>query len=372
MLETLAVAMLMQGSAAAAAPADYTLEQNWLCLPGRRDLCSSEASDTTILSTGAPPRQVEVTPRAENPAVDCFYVYPTVSLDEDANSDLVANEEERYVVAAQFARFGEACRQFAPIYRQRSIPAMRRMIAGETFAPDPHDLAYADVKAAFRHYLATENAGRPFVLYGHSQGTRMLTQLIQEEIDGRPAQDLMLSALLLGMNVEVPQGAKVGGTFNEVSLCESSADRGCAVAFVTFQQSSPPPDGAFFGRAEDEGMTVACTNPARLAAGDGTTSAVIPTDRRPDLPVKSRYIVLSDMISANCVQEGRDGYLAVGPAEDVPPMIGAMTTSLMTAAQESSGPVWGLHLLDGSIAQDDLIAFVKAQADAYAEAEGER
>lgn len=365
MIETLAIAMMMQGAAAAAAPADYSLPQNWLCHPGARDLCTSESSAATVISGTAPPRREDAIAYAEDPAIDCFYVYPTVSLDETPNSDLVANEEERYVLAAQFARFGEVCRQYAPIYRQRSIPAMRQTIAGQTFDPDPHDLAYADVRDAFRYYLENENEGRPFVLYGHSQGTRMLRQLIQEEVDGKPVQDQMLSALLLGMNVEVPQGQKVGGTFENVALCESSADTGCAVAFVTFAEDSPPPQGAFFGRASEPGMTIACTNPAQLAHGDMTTSAVIPTDRRPDLPFDTRYVVIEDMVSAQCVNDGQLGYLAVGPAETAPESVAGTVRMLMRTAAEGSGPQWGLHLLDGSIAQDDLIDFVRQQAEAY-------
>ena len=35
-------------------------------------------------------------------------------------------------------------------------------------------LAYRDVAAAWRNYIATKNEGRPFVLIGHSQGSLML------------------------------------------------------------------------------------------------------------------------------------------------------------------------------------------------------
>ena len=42
---------------------------------------------------------------ADDPPIDCFYVYPTVSLDPGGNSDMTAGPEERNVIRAQFARF---------------------------------------------------------------------------------------------------------------------------------------------------------------------------------------------------------------------------------------------------------------------------
>ena len=47
-------------------------------------------------------------------------------------------------------------------------------------------LAYRDVAAAWRNYLATKNKGRPFVLIGHSQGSLMLQLLIAREIETNP------------------------------------------------------------------------------------------------------------------------------------------------------------------------------------------
>jgi hypothetical protein len=51
---------------------------------------------------------------AENPPLDCFYVYPTVSRDAGMNSDLDIGPEERGIVHTQFARFSNVCRTFAP------------------------------------------------------------------------------------------------------------------------------------------------------------------------------------------------------------------------------------------------------------------
>jgi Protein of unknown function (DUF3089) len=58
--------------------------------------------------------------------MDCFYVYPTVSTDTTAVSDLVPDAAERNVVRLQLARIGTKCRLFAPGYRQFTIAAVSR------------------------------------------------------------------------------------------------------------------------------------------------------------------------------------------------------------------------------------------------------
>ena len=70
----------------------------------------------------------------------------------------------------QFARFASVCRTYAPLYRQATLGAIPRALAGEDLSAD-FNLAYGDVRAAWHYYLDHYNQGRPFVLIGHSQGT---------------------------------------------------------------------------------------------------------------------------------------------------------------------------------------------------------
>ncbi|MGK3882473.1 DUF3089 domain-containing protein, partial [Enterococcus faecium] len=86
--------------------------------------------------------------------------------------------------------------------------------------------AYDDVKRAWQHYLAADNHGRGVVLIGHSQGSGILKQLIAEEIDGKPAQKLLISAMLMGTNVAVPAGKDVGGDFKAGPLCRKADQTG--------------------------------------------------------------------------------------------------------------------------------------------------
>src|SRR5262245_20387527 len=106
----------LSGIVAAAEKNDYGDGKNWLCRPGRQDACAVDQATTIVSADGKLTREEwKVDPAA---AIDCFYVYPTVSRDPGGNSDMIAGPEENGVVAAQFARFGSKCRAFAPLYRQ--------------------------------------------------------------------------------------------------------------------------------------------------------------------------------------------------------------------------------------------------------------
>jgi hypothetical protein len=193
-----------------AAP-DYSNNSAWLCLPGRADTCSTPLATTALNTNGygsSGPSSV-----AKDPPIDCFYVYPTVSNDAGMNSDLSAGREEKLAAEAQFARFASVCRTFSPIYRQMTVSAVAAYSAGADIRPAA-ELAYRDVAAAWRNYLATRNKGRNFVLIGHSQGSLMLQMLIQREIEANPAvAPRMKLAIIPGYDVLVPQGKLVGGTF---------------------------------------------------------------------------------------------------------------------------------------------------------------
>ena len=196
-----------QGEAGAAP--DYSDGSVWLCRPGREDACAVDLDAAVVQADGSV--TMDIHQPAQDPAVDCFYVYPTVSVDPGVNSDLEIGPEERGVVHAQFARFSEVCRPFAPLYRQVTLTALRAAMAGNGDAMSGGALAYGDVRDAWRHYLEHDNEGRGVILVGHSQGARMLQTLINQEIEGEPVQDQVISAYLIGWNVQVPEGETVGG-----------------------------------------------------------------------------------------------------------------------------------------------------------------
>ena len=77
----------MDSAAAQTAPAtsapvassmtDYSDPSVWLCWPGRENACTAPQDATIINEDGTLKR--ETFHAAAKPAIDCFYVYPTVS-----------------------------------------------------------------------------------------------------------------------------------------------------------------------------------------------------------------------------------------------------------------------------------------------------
>lgn len=146
---------------------NYGDPAHWLCRPGADDACGGDLTATVVEAGGT--TVVEEFVPADDPPIDYFYVYPTISRDETPYSDWEASPEEAgYVVLHQAARLASTCRVFAPIYRQRTLTALLASLGARTRRArgDP----FAGVLDAFRTYMAEDNDGRGFVLVGHSQG----------------------------------------------------------------------------------------------------------------------------------------------------------------------------------------------------------
>jgi hypothetical protein len=363
-LASLAAApVLAQSSAQVPAAPDYARDSEWLCLPGRADVCSKPLQTTELGPSGYGSSVAD--PVAKDPPIDCFYVYPTVSNDPGLNSDLNVSEEKD-VAEVQFARFATVCRTFAPIYRQMTLGAIAAYAAGADITA-AGELAYRDVAASWHEYLATRNHGRPFVLIGHSQGSLMLQQLIAREIENNPAiAARMKLAIIPGFNLLVPQGRLVGGTFKRTPLCSHPAEVGCVIAYSSFREKNVPPAGAMFGITNEPGMTVACVNPAQLGSRDWVPLKSEWYDRS-SLPVPggpiswssegnppTPYLETKGLVSGRCVNDGPRGYLSIRtnqrPGEKWTDRVGGEVGIFGMFL-----PGWGMHLSDIEEAEGDLI-----------------
>jgi hypothetical protein len=336
----------------------------WLCKPGALpDPCTPGLS-TTVYSPSLHRESVEQPKAVRHPAVDCFYVYPTVSDQTTRHANLHIDPEENSTALFQAARYSQYCRVFAPMYRQVTVPYLQRT-GNETLA----DLALplADVRAAFKDFLARYSHGRGFVLIGHSQGSSLLRELIAKDIDTKPAlRKRLVSAILMGGGVLVRHGSDVGGDFKHVRACHSATQLGCVIAFSTFDQ--PVPAASKFGRVRRAKYDVLCTNPAALTGGYGVLNPIFPS--KPFAP--GTLIAL--------------GTLLLGVKQPMPPTVwstepgayrahcssanGAhvlQITALRGAPVPHPSPdaTWGLHLMDANIALGNLIGVVRSEAAAY-------
>jgi hypothetical protein len=339
----------------------YAGTDNWICHPELDDVCT-DLSTTVVESDGT--EQVEEAEKASDANFDCFYVYPTTSGDETTLADLDVDESESDTVRAQVAGYGSVCRVFAPAYRQITIAGL---FSGEVTAED-WDEAYGDVLDAWQTYVNEHNDGRGVVLIGHSQGAGMLRRLVAEEIDPEPAlRELLVSALLLGSGVAVPEGEEVGGDFEEIPVCASDEDTGCVISFASFPAGADPAAAeSRFGRVDGEDQQAVCVDPTALDGEDELADAVVPTvvsllggaveEGRYDTP----FVSFPDALRTECVEQDGFHFLSVELADPDDPR------GLEALVEETLGPSWGLHLVDANLAKDNLIRAVEHQAEAHA------
>ena len=211
----------------------------WLCRPGATDdPCEASTASTTISPTNA----LTVVPGDPQTStlkpVDCFYVYPTVSTQPGPNSDLTIEPAERFVAQAQASRFSSVCNVWAPMYRQVTVSSLGS-------GPVPARVAYDSLHAGWEDYLQHDNDGRPIVFLGHSQGSAILIDLLQQDIDNDAGlRAKVVSAVILGGNVQVPIGKDVGATFQHIPACRSTTQTSCVIAYSTFPDQ-PPADAVF-------------------------------------------------------------------------------------------------------------------------------
>jgi len=312
-----------------------------------------------------------------NAPIDCFYVYPTVSTDPTPNSDMIADEAERNVVRQQFARFGSKCRLYAPMYRQITLAGLRTRLTGAAAAPLERGVQYDDVLDAWKYYLEHDNRGRGFVFVSHSQGSYILLRLIHEEVDGKPVQAQMVSAILLGATLAVPRGKDAGGAFEHIPLCRSASQTGCVIVYSSFRSTVPPPANTLFGKVADGNMTAACTNPAALGGGSGELHAYLSTKGQtivgamppkawvnPERPVDTPWVSVPGMLTARCTSNENAAYLEVTVHPDPS---GRRTDDIRgdLAIGGQVQPNWGLHLIDVNLSMGNLIDVVGEQTKAW-------
>jgi Protein of unknown function (DUF3089) len=359
------ILLLIAGMAFAAFAQAASAKTVWLCRPGALpDPCTPGLS-TTVYSPTLHAIKVTHPRQVKHPAIDCFYVYPTVSDQTTVNANLTIDPEERSIALYQAARYSQNCRVYAPMYRQITVPALD---AGNAETPAELKLPLIDVRNAFRTYLQKYNHGRGFVLIGHSQGSLVLKQLIAKDVDNKPAvRKRMLSAILLGGNVLVKRGQDVGGTFQHIPACRSATQLGCVIAYSTFDRV--PPNPSLFGRTTVKGDQVLCTNPAALAGGAAKVDPIFPSQPFAPGTLIATGIALLKLTQPmpSTVWSAEPGAYRAHCAStnganvlEISPLGGAQVPT------PSPNPTWGLHLVDANIELGNLLSVVASEAAAFA------
>lgn len=364
-----ALAVIIAGGLMLAGGASAQENFKWLCKPGiANNPCLSSLQETVVTATGA--TSVIDPKRNPKPAVDCFYVYPTVSSQPGPNATLDVDPEIYEIARQQAAQFTRNCRMFAPVYPQYTVIS----IATGTITPDAIATAYAGVKAAWNEYLKKYNHGRGIVLVGHSQGTGHLGRLLAESIDKKPGlRKRLVSATLIGGNLYVPKGKLVGGQFKHVPACSKTGQFGCVIASSSFWHE-PPADAAFgrvtgalatTGLDPDKYETI-CVNPAALDGSKGKLKPRYATGRFPGIngnlapvfyPDVTPFASFPSLYEASCRRANGARWLQV---DDI-----STPADTRVRHTEGLGPTWGTHLSEMSDQMGNLVNVVKTQTKAY-------
>lgn len=340
----------------------------WVCFPDdTRDVCSGKLRTTNYLPDGGS----EVTrPRNRVDApVDCFYLYPTVSLQQTMNANLDLDPVIESITNFQAARFSNVCNVFAPVYRQITLAGL-----GGRATPAEREIAYRSALKGWRNYLKYYNEGRGFILIGHSQGAGMLRRIISETIDPKPRlRDRMITAVIAGSSVAVKKGTVSGGSFSNLPGCTSADQTQCVMSFATF--GGTPPEDSLFGKPgvrpdgrpwNSERYEALCTNPARLDGSKGATRLVVPSEPLfgpfgvveglhgvvlP--PTSTPWLSTDQRYRATCRTSNGVHVLVVRPTGSSVPLLEAPT------------PQWGTHLLDINLFFDGLLDITRQQVRSY-------
>jgi len=210
---------------------NYEDDAFWAALPSRID-----ASDQLPLGTTREPSGVAV-----------FFIHPTSYFKQTWNQPL-DDEEANWAVDERILRhqasvFNGCCDVDAPRYRQATFFSFFDT-SGD--GEQALGLAYADVVDAFEQFIRRIGPGQPFILAGHSQGTRHATQLLREHIADTERLDDMVAAYLVGFSISHDQ-------LGPVPACKDAQQTGCALGWNAMDG---PGAGAFGDTAN-----LLCTNP---------------------------------------------------------------------------------------------------------------
>ncbi len=205
---------------------DYSNPDHWAALPTKNDPADRTPNDT-------------ITDNQATAKADIFFLHPTIYSGErgdqpwnGAIDDPKLNKDvDESTILYQASLFNGAGKVYGPRYRQAHLSAystQNKRAAERAFA-----LAYRDVRAAFEYYLAHYNDGRPIIIASHSQGTTHAKPLLREFFDGKPLQQQLVAAYLVGIPVE-------DDYFENLPPCDTPTQTGCFVSWRAWRRGYQP------------------------------------------------------------------------------------------------------------------------------------
>ncbi len=194
---------------------DYSQSENWVILP-------AESED------GRTPVESEF---------DVFYIYPTLVANPflpymswKGNPEVQSKTEG--FAKAQNKIFNGKARIFAPYVRQLEFTRCLKPIQAPDWNQTELKRGIDDTIAAFKYYLTHYNNGRPYILFGHSQGSSDLYELIKNT-DLVSLDTGFVAAYLIGLPRLSKQTINSQLISRQIRCAEKADDTGVVVGWNT-------------------------------------------------------------------------------------------------------------------------------------------
>ena len=201
-------------------PPDYTKTVSWAVHPN---------GDLSVFN--------DFNQKKQNLPVDVFFIYPTLLTDRNDtswNADIYDLETRKYVLGSsikfQASAWFSTGDLYVPFYRQAHFRVFKDSF-WKNGGEKAYEMAYNDIKVAFKTYLKNFNNNRPIIIAGHSQGAGHAKRLLQDFFDKKPLQNRLVAAYLIGTKI-------TNDDFTTIPLMNRKDQTGGFVTWNTFRLMS--------------------------------------------------------------------------------------------------------------------------------------
>lgn len=163
-----------------------------------------------------------------NKDVDVFFVAPTVhsEMKNMSMDNLTAKANFLSAVKQEQGIFAATANFYAPYYRQIGMPVY---IATPEERAIYTQVAFSDIKAAFRYYMDNFNEGRPFILAGFSQGAQLVLELLKNDVITSREQQRLIATYAIGWQITPEDLLK----YSQLKMARGETDTGVIVSWNT-------------------------------------------------------------------------------------------------------------------------------------------
>ena len=169
--------------------------------------------------------------------VDIFFIYPTMlsnKKDTSWNADIYDEKTRNYILEStvkyQSSAWYSTGNLYVPFYRQAHLRVFRESF-WKNGGEQAYEMAYEDIKQAFRIFLKKYNNNRPIIIAGHSQGAGHAKRILQDFFDNKPLEKKLIAAYLVGTKI-------TDKDFRSIKLMKNENETGGFVTWNTYRLMS--------------------------------------------------------------------------------------------------------------------------------------